>query len=536
MKTIYATKWLKKLFGAGVARKSDIEQAEELRYVLRYEDTAEFNITSIISNKLANIVCSDAGWDIIAHTQCEFTEGKKPPLQDFLSEGFRRCFDNLNIITARAFGIGGVILKPYIYNGAIYTDIIPQSQFFIIEQHGEIITKAGFVAETVERQDSGSSLKKTRYTRLEYHSLEDSIYTITNKIIACAGNESEGHEINLSESPFSDLPECASITGVNQMLFGFLKCPVDNRRDFSSIYGVPVTYGQEKLIKIITDLLDEIPDEYKNKRAFVGADDILFDQNAKLPKDGLYRLFRAMGSVDDKPFWEIFSPEIRHSSYFAGLDYLFGLLEKSICVNQGMLTDLNLANATATAIKRSMLDTFSTVDAMRRNIQCAFDQLVYSFGVIAGAFGLADGAGDYRIKFDWDYRLLEDTSETWRQKLEAYNAGAAELHELRMYIFGEDRATAQAAINSMSDAGAGSVIPIEDARQAQSPCPTENTPKTHELLYDGEICASKIFAPSGRLVSSLNPFRRESWDMGEQARIYRDNPEIAKHLMREARG
>jgi len=324
-----------------------------------------------------------------------------------------------------------------------------------------------------EKSEKNQKAEKMRYTRLEFHTLDDGVYTIENKVVACeiktgkAGKteasvksaksiaEDEGREVALSKSPFADVPDVVKITNVKKMLFGFVKCPVDNKRDFSSMYGVPVTYGQEKIIKLIVDLLNEIPDEYKNKKSFIGADDMLFDPNDNLPKSGLYRLFRTMGSVDDTPFWEIFSPEIRHTSYFEGLDYLFGLLEKSVCINQGMLTDLDIGNATATAIKRSTLDTFSTVQAMRRNIEAAFGDLMYAFTVIANAFELcevgdatdAPDTTDYQVQFDWDYRLIEDTSETWNQMLAAYKEGAAELHELRMYVFGEDKKTALAALN-----------------------------------------------------------------------------------------
>lgn len=571
MKIIYAAKWLKKLFGVGSVKKSDVEQAAELGYVLRYEDTAEFNITSIIASKLSNMVCSDVSAEIIPPGNQDNIHGnilKNDKMPDFLEESFRRCLDQLHLIAARAFGIGGVVLKPYIYNKTIYTDIIPQNRFFIIEQHGEVITKAVFIAETVTQNHSDKTgklsklnkdEKKTRFTRLEYHTLENGVYSIENKIIACDsddmrvykndGHEQEGREVPIADSPFADKPALVKITGVKQMLFGFVKCPVDNKRDFSSIYGVPVTYGQEKLMKLITDLLNEIPDEYRNKKAFIGADDILFDRNDKLPKDGLYRLFRTMGSVDSAPFWEIFSPEIRHTSYFAGLDYLFGLLEKSICVNQGMLTDLKVSNATATAIKRSTLDTFSTLYIMRRNLEKACNELIYAFCVIAEAFDLCGGiysGEDYRVQFDWDYRLLEDTSETWQQMLDAYNAGAAELYELRMYVFGEDRKTARAAISKnisskdtevkISDEKIDKILKDELIKdEIKEDEKIQEVQKLHEVLYNGEMCASTIFAPSGNFDDSLNPFRREAWNMAEQAKIYRDNPEIAKYLMREAR-
>jgi len=129
MVIIYAANmrlWLKKIFGAGSVRKSDIEMAAEIGYALRYEDTSEFNLTSIIAAKLSNIVCSEVSAEVLPDTDSGDMRG-------FLDEGFRRCFANLNLITARAFGIGGVLLKPYIYNGAFYTDIIPQNRFFILE-------------------------------------------------------------------------------------------------------------------------------------------------------------------------------------------------------------------------------------------------------------------------------------------------------------------------------------------------------------------------------------------------------------------
>ena len=569
---IYAAKWLKKIFGVKSVHKSDIEMAAEIGYALRYEDTNEFNLTSILANKLSNIVCSDVGAEIVSEKRYggDYSGNR---LHEFLDASFRRCFANLNLITARAFGIGGVVLKPYVYNGAIFTDIIPQNRFFIIEQHGEIVTKACFIAEilTVGTNEDGDcfdgetartvkSVKqprdksdKTQYTRLEFHTLENGVYTIENKVVACeinAGksnnkannseNEARGREVEISESPFAGVPSVVKITNVSRMLFGFVKCPVDNKRDFSSVYGVPVTYGQEKIIKLIVDLLNEIPDEYKNKKSFIGADDLLFDTNDNLPKNGLYRLFKTMGSVDDAPFWEIFSPEIRHTSYFEGLDYLFGLLEKSVCVNQGMLTDLDIGSATATAIKRSTLDTFSTVQAMRRNIEAAFDDLMYAFNVIASAFELCDtnnsGATDYQVQFDWDYRLIEDTGETWKQMLEAYREGAVELHELRMHIFSEDKKTAKTVLGLLDKQAEAVEMTVEDDEDDGYGFISIQTNMRHEVVYNGDGCASLIFAPSGRFDNvhdynnGMNPFRRESWNMAEQARIYRENPTIARFL------
>ena len=449
---------LKKLFGIKSINKTDTEQVEELGYVIKYEDVTEFNICALLSNKLSNIVCSEASAEVIpvlnSSDISNNVNNENPPFKDergdFLDCALKRCFSKLHVISARAFGIGGVVLKPYIYNGEIYTDIIPQNRFFVVEQHGEVITKAGFIADIFYDDNKNN---KNRYIRIEYHSLDsDKNYTIENKTIVSEYDKvrrkyKDYEEIDLEKTIWADLAVKVSVSNVGQMLFSFVKCPSDNKKDsglVNTIYGVPITYGQDRLIKMILDLLNEIPDEYKNKKAFIGADDLLFNKDNKLPESGLYKLFRSGGGIDKQSFWEIFSPEIRHTSYFDGLDYLFGLLEKAVSVNKGMLTDLNISNATATAIKRSTLDTFSTVDAMRKNIEEAVKGLVYAFDVIADAFDLCPRSSkEYEVKFDWNYRLIEDGAETWKQLLEGYKAGAVKDEELRMYLFNEDRKTAK---------------------------------------------------------------------------------------------
>jgi len=533
---------LKKLLGINSIKKTEIEQAEELGYVARYGDVTEFNIVSIIANKLSNIVCSEVDAEVIPVGKSK----SKNERISFLDGCLKKCVPKLHLIAARAFGTGGVILKPYIYNGAVYTDIIPQDRFFVVEQHGEIITKAGFIAD-IYYDDKA----KKRYARIEYHSLgADGIYRIENKAVVIGETKSplppfkkgalSNGEVKLTETIWANIPACAAISNVEQMLFAFVKCPADNRKDSSaagSIYGVPVTYGQNKLIKMILDLLNEIPDEYRNKKAFIGADDLLFDKDSRLPESGLYKLFRAGGGIDKQSFWEVFSPEIRHTSYFEGLDYLFGLLEKAVSVNKGMLTDLNVSNATATAIKRSTLDTFSTADAMRKNIEEAINRLVYAFGVISDAFDLCPkSAGEYAVKFDWNYRLLEDGAETWKQLLEGHTAGAVSLEELRMYLFNEDRRTARFLNGNIKETD----VEIDTVEVGIEPEICEK--QSFITIYDNncdiiipDMKSIKILPPCGNFDLSGNPFDKESWNMTKQSKIYRENPEIAKYLAAEAK-
>ena len=287
---------IKKLFGKDAVSKSELEQINELGYVIKYEDVTEFNIVSVIANKLANIVCSEAGMEIVAAADsegtgiplscgtspfCERGQGERDKNKNgkigFLNGGLQKCVTKLHLIAARAFGTGGVVLKPYICGGAVYIDIIPQNRFFVVERKGEVITKAGFVADVFYDEKA----KKT-YARIEYHSLgPDRVCTIENKAAVVEKNK-ESVEVALSKTVWADMPQSVSITNVEQMLFAFVRCPSDNKKESGSanggMYGVPITYGQDKLIKMILGLLNEIPDEYGNKKAFIGADDLLFDK------------------------------------------------------------------------------------------------------------------------------------------------------------------------------------------------------------------------------------------------------------------
>jgi len=423
--------WLKKLFGVKAVRKTELEQSQEAAFVAAYEDINEVNIVNVVANKMANKVCAEADIEVTGPKR-ETPDGKGGARMEtveseragFLNDALKRVVRKLNMITARVFGTGGVVLKPYVYNGQIYTDILPQDRMAVIEQAGEVVTKAGFLAD---RFEDGESV----YKRMEFHSLDgQGNYTIENRAMK------DDVEVPLKSVPgWAGIEPLVVITGVERMLWAMVACPVDNRKDAHSIYGVPVTYGQEKLIKMAVDLINEVPDEYKNKKAFVGADEALFrDERGRqaLPESGLYKLFRATGGVDSQSFWEIFSPEIRHTAYFTGIEYIFGLLEKGMALNKGILTDMQTQNATATEIRRSTADTFSTVDGMRDKLEEALTHLVYAFDVIANAFGLAP-EGEYELNFDWSYELLEDSQETFDQIERTVAAGGLGVEHLTAY-------------------------------------------------------------------------------------------------------
>ena len=160
------------------------------------------------------------------------------------------------------------------------------------------------------------------------------------------------------------------------MLFRSL---IDSRQ-VQDLYGVPVTYGCEEIIREIQETLSQIRQEFELKKSFVGVDNRLFGKDNQLPGNGLFRFLT--GSTNDK-LWEIFDPAIRDSSYYNRLDNLFGLLEKQIGVSRGILTKPESRGATATEIKASIYDTYSLVEATRDSIERGIEDFVYVCNVLA---------------------------------------------------------------------------------------------------------------------------------------------------------
>ena len=74
---------------------------------------------------------------------------------------------------------------------------------------------------------------------------------------------------------------------------------------------------------------------------------------------------------------------------------------------------------------------------------------MYGINVLCNFYGIEQDT-PYRISYDWSYALLEDSTATWAQKLQAVSVGAEKKAELRMFLHpDEDEATAQAVIDEI---------------------------------------------------------------------------------------
>lgn len=410
---------------------SDWAVEKHKEYAISYLDTKDINFTAIFANKLASLATTESNVNIVGDNR----------RSEILDEMLQRMWDKSKGITAQALGTGGVILLPYSSGGKIYTDIVSQDRFAINSMAGDDIKEATILADMTERN-------RIRYYRYTDYSIDGNTYIIRNK----ATRDS-------SPVPLDSVPEWAGIeeeiriANVDRVLFAYLRCPIDNRNNDIS-YGVPITYGSEKIISEIMDCLQQINLEYKRKQVFVGMDSQLLrrpknSDKEQPPSSGLFKLLES--DDEGKNFWQIFDPAIRDSSYYNRLSNLFELLEKSVGVSKGVLTEPVTSGATATEIKRATYDTYAMIESIRHQWQKAIDHLVYAYDVLANYYSLSP-AGDYQIRYDWDYSLIESSQESWQQMKDGQSMGIVKKAEARQYLFpGETIDESQSVIDEITE-------------------------------------------------------------------------------------
>ena len=379
------------------------------KYASEYEKIDDINFNAIFSNKLANYVINDSNLDITGDN----ARG------DLLNKTGQSMWKKGKKMTSMAFGYGGVIIVPYVKGGKIYYNLVPQNRVTIDAVDGDSIIGATVLAE---KKTIGGSLNSKVYMRWTNYQVNNGNITITQQF-----SDEKGNKIPAPEF-WQNIQEVQVITGVDRVLFGYVKSPVNNR-NASDTYGVPITYGCESTILEIKETLKQIAREYELKQAFVGADATMFNGKDALPLNGL---FKKIDSGDDT-FFEEFSPDIRDSSYYARLQELYQRLEKEVGTSKGILSEVQTQNATATEIKRSMYDTFTIVDDMRNNIEKAMDDFFYACNVLANAYNLSP-QGEYELTFDWSYSLLEDPQQEFSQLMQAESKGIVSKVEIRQWL------------------------------------------------------------------------------------------------------
>ena len=400
-----------RLFGSEKRGIDEELLRDNSKFTEEYEDITKVNFTSIFASRLATLAVSESVADI---------DGDNARAE-FQKECLKAIWANRKKITSRMLGTGGCVTAPYVKDGEMLLDIIPQARVIITQKHGDRITGAVILADSIKRNAKA-------YYRLTEYRVEGNTLHITNRIIDDSGSSATVAE-------WKDIAD-HSISGVDRVLFAFFKSPIDNRKTADD-YGVPVTYGCDGLMKEIQTTLKEIDKEFMQKQARTFADERLFRFDQKTGKRILpSEAFIAGNMEGSNTAIEVFSPEIRDSSYYNRLVNLFELLEKAVGTSKGILSTPETRGATATEIKQSIYDTYALVADIRTVLEKGIAEYLKCCDILANYYSLSP-MGEYDLSFDWSYSMIESSTETWAQLKDAQAMGIKSKAEVRVWLTNE---------------------------------------------------------------------------------------------------
>ena len=393
---------------------TDQEYQENERYLMQYQNIRDINYNAIFSTKLSNYCANESS--IIV-------EGENKRAK-YISEKAEEIWEDRKRIFNRMLGTGGVFVIPFYANREMQYTIVPQFRVSINKMIGKRLTNITLLADVY--------IEKNGFNKKIYYRWTD--YIVENNILKIQQRytDENGSPV-LKPEIWASIEDEFVISNVEKITAGYFKSPIDNRQNTDD-YGVPITYGCDATIKEIKDTLKQIIIEFKSKEVFVGVDYTMFKKdkngNYELPDSHLFKKFNS----DKDIMFEIFDPAIRESSYYTRLQELYARLEKEIGTSKGILTEVETVDATATAIKKALYDTFTIVADTRDAFEKGMNDLMDGINVLANYYNITP-TGEYTITYDWSYDLLESTEETFSQLTQGQSLGVVKEEEVRQFIF-----------------------------------------------------------------------------------------------------
>lgn len=334
---------------------------------------------------------------------------------------YQRFIKNIRTNTEYALGKGGMFFKPFYANGKIKISCIQADKFIPtkFDSTGELLG-AIFIDQITKGKDV--------YTRLEYQELNDTVLTIKNKAYKTTIHNSSilGTQILLLQVPeWANIQEEIQINDIDRLLGGYFKIPIANPVDNTSPVGVAIFANAIDTLEEIDKQFSRTLWEYEGSELAIDVDELMLkkdkDGNSIYPK-GKERLYRKLDIDDKTDKWNVFSPTIRDTSLFNGLNELLRQCESQCGLAFGTISKIENVEKTATEIKSSKQDYYVTVSDIQGSLQTALEDLIYSIDVLMSLYGIKHKVGA-DVSFDWDDSILVDSEKKQAQALVEKNAG-----------------------------------------------------------------------------------------------------------------
>lgn len=405
-----------------------------------YEDKAPWlekdkiysmGIPAAVSGELARLA--------LLESETEVTGGTRA---DYLNTQYKKAIRYIRQQLEYGSAKGGMVLKPYVTSTGISVEYIHGDSFFPInfDSVGKM-TMCAFASQLRKGQKI--------YTKLEIHELTNGLLRISNRAFVSTNDFSLGSEISVgSVEEWSELSGSVTFSGMDRLPFGYFKVPLANNSDSTSPLGVSVFSKAIDPIRKADKRYSQIDWEYEAKETAVhiGESMLKYDktQDRFIYPDGKDRLYRGLqfnAGATDKPLLDVFSPDIRDSSYYNGLNHQLRLVEFNCSLAYGTLSDPNNVDKTAEEIKSSKQRSFDMTKDMQGALQEALEDMLVAMDFYTSIYHLAP-VGSYQTTFNWGDSILSDREKELAEMQQDVTAGIIrkELYIAKKYGVSEEEA------------------------------------------------------------------------------------------------
>lgn len=335
-----------------------------------------------------------------------------------LNEVYQTVIDHARNFTEYAMAFGGIIIKPYLINDEIRFDYATPDRYVIKDINNHVI----FIDRIVRFEDD----KEIYYTRLEEH-IKNEYWTITNEFYRSENYHSLGDKC-------AAIPEWESLLPVSEIdhdgpLFAYLKNPHANNLDWQSREGTSCFSRALSLIQDADEQYQRILWEFRGSELAIDADITVLKQQGELPH-GKERLFRNLGIDQESGFYEVFSPAIRDSSLFNGLNKILRRIEFTVGLAYGTLSEVDQVDKTATEVKASKQRSYATIVDIQKEIQKTLTTIAELICFWSHKTQEPD------ISFDFDDSLIVDSETEQKIRLQEVAAGLIKPESYLMWRYG----------------------------------------------------------------------------------------------------
>lgn len=408
---------MKRTFGVDLATSQQMQDAIRLWTDIFLDSapwldstTQSCNIGAAVAGELARLTRLEMDSNVTGSARA-----------DYLNAQYHAALPQIRQTLESALAVGSMAYKPYVNrDGDIVVDCVPAWRFFptAFNSRGEI---TGCIFP--ERITKG----RRYYTRLEWHNAAANSYTVRNLIFCSTDADDLGTQCAITDvEEWAELLPEASFSyqdgsTLERPLFAVFKVPFSNNVDPESPVGVSVYGRAVKLIAEADRQYSRILWEYEGSELAVHASELALRQTKNGPRidSRKRRLYRGL-NIEGKgggDLFDVFSPAIRDSSLFNGLNQLLRRIEFNCCLAYGTLSDPANVDKTAEEIRSSKQRSYTAVAELQTALDGAMQHLIWIMDYYASLYQLAP-AGSYELATTWGDGVQEDIqSEFLRRKM-----------------------------------------------------------------------------------------------------------------------